>query len=259
MKKLTMTIASCAVLLLSSPISFANTIPKELATDSRMTVVSYNKNDVVTLVGTPMVATSVEFGENEVITDINGGDSVSWDAIRSKVHGNVMSIKPMVTHSTSNLTVITNSHMYHFYLTTPEETSGKPLKPVYNIRFIYPEEDAANALALAAISERKKEALVTDNNSTPADWNFDYSFSCKCSPDNVPIRAFDDGRFTYFQFADNHDNPAIFLVDGKGHESLANFHIKDKYVVIERTSPQFTIRTNGNENASCVFNDNYKA
>ena len=251
--------ASCAVLLLSSPIGFANTMPKALATDARMKVVPYNKNDVVTVVGTPMVTTSIEFGENESVTDVNGGDSVAWEAVPSQNHPNVLSIKPMVSHSTTNLTVMTTNHMYHFYLTTPEKTGDKPIEPTYNVRFIYPEEDAANALARAAITERKKDALVTDNNSTPADWNFDYSFSCKCSPDNVPIRAFDDGRFTYFEFSKNHDNPAIFLVDGKGHESLANFHIKDKYVVIERTSPQFTIRTNGKENASCVFNDNYKA
>ena len=64
---------------------------------------------------------------------------------------------------------------------------------------------------------------------------------------------FDDGQFTYFQFRERQDVPAIFFVaDGK-NESLLNYHVSGKYVVVERTGRQFTLRSR--EGEVCVYNE----
>lgn len=257
MKKHIQLLGLASVLLLSTPV-LANQIPKALATDHRMRIVPFNQNDVVTLIGSQLVVTSLEFGDDEVVTGVEGGDAAAWEVAINKSRPNIVFIKPTVDDSNTNLTVLTSKHTYHFWLVMPEEIKGsKKVLPTYNVRFTYPLDDAQKALNIAADKSRIANAEVANNETNPLDWNFNYTYSCKCSKDNIPIRAFDDGKFTYFQFKDNHDNPAIFIVDGKGHESLANWHMKGQYVVIERTAPQFTIRSNGMDNASCVFNQQY--
>lgn len=245
-------------LLLWSSMGWANQMPRALSTDTRMRVVPYNANDVVTVVGSPLVTTSIEFGSDESVDSVQGGDQAAWEVYVNKAHPNVVFIKPTMNESDSNMTVLTNEYVYHFRLlmATPGEHQ-KPLIPTYNIRFTYPEKMRLELAAKAKQVAQEKNALVADNQSSPLDWNWDYSFSCQCSQDNVPIRAFDDGKFTYFQFAPHADIPAIFLVDGQGNESLTNWHMKGQYVVIERTGRQFTLR-NG-DSASCVFNEHYSA
>lgn len=254
--KLTNKLLLAATLLLSSQLCFANLNPKALSTDSRMRVVPFNTNDVVTVVGSPLVTTSLEFGTDESVDSVQGGDAAAWEVYVNKAHPNIVFVKPTMNESDTNLTVLTNQHTYHFRLLMATTKADKPLlEPTYNIRFTYPLEEREAAMSLASIKEREKNAVVADNETSPFEWNWDYSFSCQCSQDNVPIRAFDDGTFTYFQFSDHADIPAIFLVDEKGNESLANWHMKGPYVVIQKTARQFTMR-NG-EAASCIFNDHY--
>lgn len=247
-------------LVLWSGVCFANQTPKALSTDNRMRVVPYNQNDVVTVIGSQLTSTALQFGDDEMIVGVNGGDAAAWEVDINKNRPNMVFIKPTVDDSDTNLTVLTNKYTYHFHLTMKPDNPLSSLKvaPTYSIRFTYPMEEAKAAMALAQKKAQDANAVLADNQTTPAEWNFDYSFSTKCAVDNVPIQAFDDGHFTYFEFGPNHDNPAIFLVDGQGHEAVANWHMKGKYIVIERTAPQFTIRNNGSQDASCVFNQHYQ-
>ncbi len=257
MKKLNVLL--CAALLMGiSPLTLANQNPKPLSTDSRLRVVAFNPNEVVTIVATQLISTEIQFGEDETIIWSNGGDTAAWTLDLDEDVPNIMFIKPTIDFTDTNLAVVTNKHAYHFRIIAPVKTPGiKSLPPTYNVKFTYPLEEAAAIMAKNAAKLREKEAVVADNQASPLDWNWNYSYSERCSLNNVPIRAFDDGTFTYFEFGPNHDNPAIFIVDGQGHESLANWHMKGQYIVVERLAPQFTIRSNGANDASCVFNQNY--
>jgi type IV secretion system protein VirB9 len=69
-----------------------------------------------------------------------------------------------------------------------------------------------------------------------------------------PIRIFDDGEFTYFQFKDiNADIPAFFRVDSEGKEAIVNYRTVGDYVVVERVTSQFTLRDG--RDIVCVFNE----
>lgn len=185
---------------------------------------------------------------------------MAWLVTVNQSHPNIVFIKPTMDHSDTNMTVLTDRYAYHFRLVMPSKKLDAPkLAPTYNIKFTYPMEEQANALARSATRDREKNALVADNGTNPTEWNWHYSYSARCSRDNVPIRAFDDGTFTYFEFAPHATIPAIFLVDQEGHESLANFTMKGAYLVIQKTSRQFSLRSDGDKNASCVFNDHYQA
>lgn len=255
-----LTLCSAMVLSMSAPMAYANQVPRALATDSRLRVVPYDANNVVTMVGTPLMMTSLEFGPMEVVDGVEFGDSVSWKHVVNKVHPNILFIKPVLRQSSdTNLTVITNKYTYHFRLLANKKTD-KPEKasPIYNIRFVYPEEEAEKSLADAMKQERRENALVADHNTDPFSWNWNYAYSACCSKDNVPIKAFDDGEFTYFQFSPHAELPSIFVVDGQGHESLAATTMKGPYVVVQLTARQFTFR-NGKDSVSCIFNENYQA
>ena len=105
----------------------------------------------------------------------------------------------------------------------------------------------------------KRERVIEDtevvvNRKTAAtDWNLEYSYAGNTTL--VPVRTFDDGEFTYFQFPSKIDTPAIFLVDDDKGESLLNYHVSGKYVVVQRLGKQFILRDG--EKATCIFNDNF--
>ena len=63
---------------LSASTVFADQKPKSLSTDSRMRVVSYDPNNVVTIVGSQLVQTSIQFADDETIIGVEGGDSAAW-------------------------------------------------------------------------------------------------------------------------------------------------------------------------------------
>jgi type IV secretion system protein VirB9 len=79
--------------------------------------------------------------------------------------------------------------------------------------------------------------------SDPAAFNFNYKI--KGTKSIRPTHVFDDGLFTFFEFADpNHrDLPAIFWISSDGLESLVNFRIEGRYVVVERLSDEFVLRS----------------
>ena len=80
--------------------------------------------------------------------------------------------------------------------------------------------------------------------------NFDYAYSG--DTDLRPLRAFDDGKFTYFQFADIKRTPAIFSVDKDGNEALINYSHQGRYIVVESLARQFTFRDG--DSHTCIFN-----
>lgn len=255
-----LTIFLGTTLLLSvSGQSLANQVPRALSTDSRLRVVPYNANNVVTLYCKEMIMTSIQFGQDEVIQGVKVGDSIAWEATTNKAHLNMLFIKPTMADADTNMTVLTNQHVYNFRLVVPSSDAlpEVAIAPTYNLRFTYPEAEAEAAAAKAANLSTERNAVVADNETSPLDWNWAYSFSCHCQTDFVPVRAFDDGKFTYFQFAKNSPIPAIFIVDGKGHESLANWHMKGEYVVIQKLAKQFSMRSG--DVVSCIFNDKYPA
>jgi len=52
-----------------------------------------------------------------------------------------------------------------------------------------------------------------------------------------PLRAFDDGRQTYVEFAASlavGEAPPLFLVDGKGEAQLVNYRLQGRFYVVDR-------------------------
>ena len=72
----------------------------------------------------------------------------------------------------------------------------------------------------------------------------------------MPARVFDDGHFTYFQWPDGIDTPAVSVTAADGSEALVNHITKGRYFIVEQVAASFVLR-NGAA-VTRVFNDAQK-
>lgn len=234
------------ILLASAVVSYAahaERVPQPLATDQRIRQVVYNASEVYEVTGNYRLTTTIEFESGETVQYLTLGDTIAWQA---HPMGNRVHLKPVEPHAMTNLTVITDRRTYYFRLTA--STSQNKLDATYLLRFSYgPEGDIAINPGAVRKSSNKKDELATKIKVR----NCNYSVS---GSSNVKLlRACDDGVFTYLEFAEHASLPAFFAVDPNGNESVVNYRMDGKYVVIERVASLYTLR-DGNESL-CLFNE----
>ena len=214
-----------------------------ISTDFRIREVPYDQNEVYKFIAHYRFQSSIEFEEGEDIQTISVGDSAAWQIVPT---GNRIFVKPIDENPDTNMTVVTNRRIYYFELhgEIADDVAAKDM--TFVMRFVYPGQltvqnfDAADKVPNQDIAEN------------PEKYNFNYSIS---GPARIsPIRIFDDGEFTYFQFRDiNADIPAFFKVDSEAREGIINFRTVGDYVVIERVTSMFTLRHG--PDIVCVFNE----
>lgn len=219
--------------------------PVPLAGDSRIRTLNYNPNDVYYLLGHYGLQSIIEFGPEEEIGTVTVGDSLAWQIVPS---GNRLFMKPIEQDATTNMTVITSEHTYLFELHArePEGINDKDIS--FIVKFYYPGMTSMGSLD----NIDDWEPPDFNNLENPEQYNFNYSIS---GPERIsPIRIFDDGEFTFFEFRDkNAEVPAFFLVDSDGREAIINYRVRDNYIIVERVTSQFTLR-HGSD-VVCVFNE----
>lgn len=243
---------SVLALILSSILvnpSFANEKPQGIATDNRIKVVAYDPNNVVTVVGSHLVETGVEFDPDEAIISIMNGDQVAWTIGVDKTMPYMFNVKPILPSSDTNLTVTTNKRQYLFHLITSPSETAHSRNVTYLVKFRYPLEEKTQLQSQINDLQRNFLGPSTD----PVQWNYNYSFHG--SKQLAPIQAVDNGRFTIFKFPKSSPTPAIFAVDKQGNESLVNFRVQGDYVFVQGINRLYTLR-NGDEVTS-VYNDTY--
>lgn len=228
---------------LASVPAYALLIPQPLATDPRIKVVAYAPNEVIKYTGYYRVQTSWEFAPDEEIATISLGDSVAW---MLNPMGNRLFIKPVEQDATTNMTIITNKRVYLVELHAEEAKKVDDKNVTWVLRFVYPGEDTGFSVT------NRMDGVPDLANEDMGKYNFRYTVSG--SEDITPIRIFDDGEFTYFEFRDkNGEIPAFYQVDSQKNESLINYRTRGPYIVVERVAPRFTLR-HGNS-VVCVFNE----
>ncbi len=238
---LTLIILSCA----SAFPAHALLKPQALATDARIKTIPYSPNEIYKFTGHYGYQSVIEFGGDEEIMTISIGDSMSWQL---KPAGSRLFIKPVEQDAQTNMTVITTKHTYHFELHGEETASISDDELVFVLRFLY--LDISQPLMSGSVMQESEPDLTDPE--VREKLNFNYSI---IGPEVIsPIRIFDDGEFTFFEFEDiNADVPAFFLVDPLGNESLINFRTMGNYIVVERVAARFTLRSGAY--VLCVFNE----
>lgn len=248
-KNLRTLILSCALATSAAVVTVASAEPalalqdpKPIATDRRIRTIVYNENEIFKYIGHYDYQSVIEFEANEEILTVSMGNSLTWQVVPA---GNRMFVKPVAQDALTNMTVVTNKRTYHFEMHAEEPSGINDPNLVFVLRFIYGRG--------AGISVSNIIDSVPDPMLEPEKYNFNYALTG--SEDIAPIRIFDDGEFTYFEFRDkNAEIPAFFLVYGDGSESIINFRTRGNYIVVERVAAQFTLRHG--EDVVCIFNQN---
>ena len=232
-------------LAIASQAALATGIPQPTATDQRIRQVVYNASEVYEVTGSYRFTTTIEFEKGETVQYLTLGDTIAWQAYPM---GHRVHLKPVEPHAVTNLTVVTDRRMYYFRLTAT--TAKDKRDATYLLRFSYPSEGEI-AVNPAAVRKSIGKQAKDDMASRIKVRNCNYSVS---GSQNVKlVRACDDGTFTFLEFAQDANLPALFAVDSDGNEALVNFRMEGRYVVVERVESLFTLR-NGNE-ALCLFNE----
>jgi type IV secretion system protein VirB9 len=227
--------------LLWMPSTHAESIPSPGPQDARVKVVQYDPLDVVRIVGHYGYSTQVQFAPDEFVPEdgIAMGDSLAW-VVAPK--GNHLFLKPTEPKAQTNLQVVTNKRVYQFDLAakvpTPKE---KPADMYYFVVFVYAEEEARRTADSEIADTPDVEALLAAASSLiPPPSNRDYW--ARGSASIRPVQAFDDGRFTYFEFRPGSKMPAVFSIAPDGTESVANRHMSDGFIVVHELAERFVLR-----------------
>jgi len=218
--------------------------------DSRIRVMVYSPNDVFKFTGYYGYQASIELAKDEEVVSISMGDTTSWQIVPSDYR---IFIKPIEDDATTNMTLITNKRTYFFELYAEKTMDIRDPGMVFNVKFLYPDENEEENIR--TFSGGSGVSVSKIDLSRPENLNFNYSISG--SEDIAPIKIFDDGEFTYFQFREkNNEIPAIFAVDEDLRESMVNFHLDpndSNMVIIEQVFQKLTLRAG--KKITCVFNE----
>jgi type IV secretion system protein VirB9 len=210
--------------------------------DPRIRSIYYDSDQVVTLTGYFGFQTMVEFDPDEHIENVSIGDALGWQVTPNK-RANLLFLKPLDRSAPTNMTVVTDRRRYVFELRARAAGAGRVRDMAYVVRFTYPPPPLA------------PEPIPPPPPPPPPERS-NVAYSYTGSRAALPSVVFDDGRFTYFQWADTTSTPAIFLTDDKGAESLVNYATREGFIVVEQLAPRFVLR-NGKE-VTMVINDGWR-
>jgi type IV secretion system protein VirB9 len=180
----------------------------------------------------------IEFGPGERIENVSIGDALSWQVTPNRA-ATLLFVKPVDESGATNMTVVTSQRSYVFDLTSSAE-SPRVGDLTFVLRFDYPEEAPAQTQAASA---------------PPQQVNANYSYWGSLAAH--PAVVFDDGVSTYFQWPPNTATPAVFVLDERDRESIANISYRDGYLVVEQLAPRFRLR-NGDDVAT-IANEGWNA
>ena len=207
--------------------------------DRRIDQVYYSPDRIVTITGQKSVQTMIEFSDDERIENIAVGDSAAWQITPNK-RANLVFVKPLMKNARTNMTVVTDRRRYLFDLTNG---TGRG-RPLYVLRFIYPEEP--------------KPVVVEKPAPTPAPPpELNFNWASKGDKRLLPQRVFDDGKDTYLAWSESAELPAIFTIGADKSEGPVNYTVKNKMLVIDGVAPTYVLR-NG-KNAATITNLNPRA
>lgn len=240
-----------STLLASASVSlpaFALDVPAPSSSDSRVRSVSYNEWDVVRVVGTLRTTVQVVFGQDEEITDVAGGDTVSWE-IRPR--GHILYLKAREQNPPSNLQVATiradgTTRTYSFELVVRDGSIENNSRDVYfQVRFSYPRDEAnsrraAQAEERARAQEQAALARLSESAATTGTRNWRYLVAGSTAIE--PTEAYDNGEMTVLTFSRTSRMPSVYVVNPDGTERLVNASHRRNQLIIHDVAPEIRLR-----------------
>ena len=203
--------------------------------DPRIKEFLYDPDAIVEIRGQLGYELMIEFGQEERIENVSIGDSLSWQVTPNR-KATLLFLKPTSKSNPTSMTVVTNERIYSFMLNVVERAGPTDPETMLRLRFLYPEPPPPVVAAPAP----PPPPLPPPPPPRPEDFNFDYALSG--TKTLYPVRVFDDGVVTYFQFDSRSAAPAIFVIGLDGKEEMANTRIDGDYTVVDLIAEKFILR-----------------
>jgi len=204
--------------------------------DPRIRTAPYSSDQVYHLVGFVGYQTDLEFESGETFLGLGAGDIEGLSFVAAENH---LFLKPKVAKVGTNLTILTSRRTYQVDYSAASARPDATEEVTYALRFTYPpvaKEGGDIVRSLESDSRRPR--------------NIDYWF---CGdPSLQPTSASDDGIHTRLTFAAKAEQPAIFILNEDGSESLLNFSMDEGDVILHRVARRLILRR-GNL-AGCIVN-----
>lgn len=275
-----------------------------ITTDSRIKTIIYSPTEIFKLKFHRHFQSYIEFPSDEKFKVISIGDNYSFDI---KQVENRLFVRPKMSGSLTNMTIITSKRAYHFELySSKEDINETDAELVYVAKFYYPdtaydymqsirlkkplqeykldkakEEQPRKMIApitnniknnvlykgnlpgremlFSAQSEQLKPPSLAPANHIPnngrlgSDVLYNYAYSMSGSESDImPVKVFDDGINTYFEFNAS-TLPDIYIVTEDKKLVLANYIVDSGVVIVNKVGKVFMLMDNINK--ICVFNN----
>lgn len=234
--------------ILASALSFiafsanATIKPTPISKDGHIMSVQYDRNEVIEIPIGIGVSTLIQLEDDEEVAENDHkagaglGDLKAWQV---DIRGNNIFIKPIARNPDTNMVIVTNKRTYALSL----KSSAKG-KAGYIIRFNYPDSRLAeeqlalkNSLAIQnKIASSKGEATKNIGKINMK------GYFMRGDSELAPKKMWDDGRFTYLQYPNSKDLPAVYRILPDGKEILVNTHIDKDVMVLQETAKGYMLR-----------------
>lgn len=210
----------------------ATVVPAAHAYINAAQVYPFSEGAIYQVYAAPERVTDIALQPGEILGAVASGDTVRW------VIGDTSSgagagkrthilIKPFAPGLRTNLVVTTDRRTYHLSLIS---TAGAATA---SLSWTYP-HDALIALKRAAAEAEAAKPVAAGLDI--ASLRFNYAISGD-RPSWRPLRAFDDGRQIFIEFArevTTVEAPPLFIVDGKGQAQLVNYRMNGRHYIVDR-------------------------
>jgi type IV secretion system protein VirB9 len=204
----------------------AETVPDPGLLDARIRIAPYSADQVYRLTGYVGYQTDLEFELGESFVGLAAGDI---EGLSFVAEGNHLFLKPKAAKVGTNLTIVTSRRTYQVDYSASADRPDATQEVVYALRFAYSPERLSELEAATDKTPEPRRAR-----------NFDYWY-CG-NPVLKPVAASDDGVHTRLTFAANAEQPAIFVLNDEGSESLLNFSMEEGDVILHRIAKRLIVR-----------------
>jgi type IV secretion system protein VirB9 len=213
--------------------------------DARFKVITYAPNLVLPLTMFVGYHVHIEFEQDEKFLNLGAGDTSALDV---GPEGNHLFLKARHAMPTTNLTILTNRHVY-FIDYQALARSPRPGEAVYSIAFRYP-----TAPTVGAEGEDGRDAGGRVEVARAATEYRNYWY---CGPPALrPVAAMDDGLQLRLSFAPRTALPTIYEREADGAETLVNTHVERDVLVVHRLAEHLVLRRGGS--VGCLVDRNHR-
>lgn len=203
----------------------------------------YSEGALYRLYAAPERVTDIALQPGEALVSVAAGDTVRWtvgDTTSGSGEGRRTHIlvKPFAAGLRTNLIITTDRRAYYLQL------ESTPRAAMAAISWSYPQDEL---IALRRVREGAQAATPVAAGLAVESLNFNYTISGD-RPDWRPLRAFDDGRRSYIEFAPSiavGEAPPLFVVGEDGEAQLVNYRVAGRYYVVDRLFDAAELRLGG--------------